>query len=87
MYLDNLYYTASITKKSWDCLQDKCVVYPEKNIRKKALVESLYVDLFIEKHKEMKQKYHHKIFYLLLMIIMLINIILIGVKQWVLKKR
>ena len=25
MYLNNLYYTASITKKSWDCLQDKCV--------------------------------------------------------------
>ena len=56
MYLDNLYYTASITKKSWDCLQDKCVVYPEKHIRKKALVESLYVDLFIEKHKEMKEQ-------------------------------
>ena len=56
MYSDNLHYSASITKKCWYYLQDNFVVYPEKNRFKKNIAGSLYVDLFIEKHSEMKEQ-------------------------------
>ena len=49
------YYAKSFTDKSWDYLQDKCVVYPDKNRYRKNITDSLYVDLFVEKHNEMKK--------------------------------
>ena len=49
-------YRKSMTSNSWKYLLDNCVVYPDKNRFELDIADSLYVDLFIEKYKEMKEQ-------------------------------
>jgi hypothetical protein len=49
-------YEETMTSNSWKYLLDNCVVYPDKNRFKADIADSLYVDLFIEKHSEMKEQ-------------------------------
>ena len=49
-------YGKSMTSNSWKYLLDNCVVYPDKNRFELDIADSLYVDLFIEKYKEMKEQ-------------------------------